>query len=57
VRFASAPTLTAYDCRLYAETAAESCLLMVPGPASQVCILIHGYTASNYSITANYTAP
>jgi hypothetical protein len=57
VRFAAAPTLTAYDCRPYGETAAETCRLSVPASASQFFIMVNGYTASSYSITANYTAP
>jgi hypothetical protein len=57
VRFAGAPTLSAYDCRPYAGTATEQCRLTVPASASQFFIMVNGYSASTYSISASYVAP
>jgi hypothetical protein len=57
VRFAGAPTLNSYDCRPYAETSAEQCRLTVPNGASQFYVMVNGYVASTYSVTATYTAP
>ncbi len=57
VRFGSAPTKTAYDCRPYLNGSAETCTLDVPAGASQAHIMVNGYTAASYSLTVNWTAP
>lgn len=57
VRFAGAPTLTRYDCRPYLDSAAEECELTVPAAATQLFLMIDGYTDSSYEVTASYTAP
>ena len=57
VRFAGAPSLTAFDCRPYVNGASESCSVTVPAGASQFFMAINGYTAGSYSLTANYVAP
>jgi hypothetical protein len=48
VRFAGAPTLTRYDCRPYRDSAAEECQLTVPAAATQLFLMIDGYTDSSY---------
>lgn len=57
VRFDSAPTLTAFDCRPYANGASETCTLTVPASATKAYVAVNGYVASTYSITTNYVAP
>jgi hypothetical protein len=57
VRFAGAPTRRRYDCRPYLETADEECQLTVPDSASQLFVMIDGYTASSYEVEASYVAP
>lgn len=57
VRFAGAPTLDRYDCRPYLESADESCQLTVPAGASQLFVMIDGYTASHYEVAADFVAP
>ena len=57
VRFAGAPTRRRYDCRPYLETADEECLLTVPANASQLFVMVDGYTASSYELVANYVMP
>ena len=57
VRFGGAPTLSRYDCRPYLETADEECQLTVPAGASQLFVMVDGYTASQYDITASYVTP
>lgn len=57
VRFGSAPTTSAYDCRPYLAGASETCTLTVPSGASQAYIAVRGYTAASYSLTLNWTGP
>ncbi len=57
VRFAGAPSLTVFDCRPYVGGAGETCSLTVPATATQFYMAINGYTAGNYTLTANYVAP
>ena len=57
VRFAGAPTLTAFDCRPYVNGAGETCNLTVPAGTNQFYMAINGYAAGTYSLTANYVAP
>lgn len=53
VRRGAAPTETAYDCRPYAGTSAESC--SAAGPA-QVYVAVHGYaTSSDVQLRVVYT--
>jgi hypothetical protein len=57
VRFAAAPTLSRYDCRPYLDTANEQCQLTVPAGASQLFVMIDGYTTSRYEVVASYVTP
>lgn len=57
VRFNNAPTRSRFACRPYLTTANESCAITVPTGATSFYVAADGYTASTYSITANYTAP
>jgi hypothetical protein len=57
VRFAGAPSLNHYDCRPYLETADEECQLMVPASASQLFVMVDGYTVSRYQVVASYVMP
>lgn len=53
VRKGAAPTLTAYDCRPYKGSSAESCSVAGPGP---VYVSVQGYAAtSNFALTIKYT--
>lgn len=57
VRFGSAPTLTAFDCRPYANGASETCTLTVPAGQSQAYVMVHGYAASSFTLTIDATRP
>jgi hypothetical protein len=57
VRFAGAPTLNVYDCRPYRPSPSEQCRLTVPASASQFFMMVNGYTASSYAISASYVSP
>jgi hypothetical protein len=57
VRFAGAPTPTLFDCRPFLSGANESCTLTVPAGATQVFMMVSGYTAASYSLSLNYVAP
>ncbi|WP_338870993.1 M57 family metalloprotease [Myxococcus stipitatus] len=57
VRFGSAPTTSAYDCRPYASGASESCNLTVPAGVTQAYVMVRGYTAATFNLTINYTKP
>ena len=57
VRFNSAPTRSRFACRPYLSTSTESCSLTVPSGATSFYVAADGYTASTYSVTANFTAP
>ncbi len=57
VRFDSQPTLSSFDCRPYLWGTAETCSLDVPTGASQAYIMVHGYSAADYTITADWVEP
>jgi len=57
VRFGSAPTTSAYDCRPYKSGAAETCTLTVPAGQTQAFIAVRGYSAATYNLDVTYTAP
>ncbi len=57
VRFGTSPTLTAYDCRPYTGGSTETCSLDVPSNAASAFVMVHGYTAANYSLDVNWVAP
>jgi V8-like Glu-specific endopeptidase len=57
VRFGSAPTTSAFDCRPYLTGSAEECTLTVPAGQTQAFLAVRGYTASTYSLAVTYTAP
>jgi hypothetical protein len=57
VRFDAAPTLSAYDCRPYLSGSRETCSLDVPADASTAHIMVRGYTAASFDLTATWTAP
>jgi len=57
VRFGSAPTTTAYDCRPYVNGATESCTLTVPAGQTSAYIAVVGYAAGTYSLDLTYTSP
>ncbi|MBL8923446.1 MAG: peptidase M10 [Myxococcaceae bacterium] len=57
VRFGSAPTLTAFDCRPYANGASETCTLTVPAGKTQAFLMVHGYAASSFTLNLQYTRP
>ncbi len=57
VRFGSAPTLTAYDCRPYVDGATETCELTVPPGATQAFMMVNGYSAGTYTLNVSWTEP
>nr|WP_211193781.1 M4 family metallopeptidase [Pyxidicoccus fallax] len=59
VRFGSAPTTNAYDCRPSTSGASETCTLTVPAGQTSAYVMVRGagsQTAS-YNLTINYTRP
>lgn len=57
VRFGSAPTTSAYDCRPYLNGASETCTLTVPSGVSTAYMAVRGYTSGTYTLNVSYTAP
>ena len=57
VRFGSAPTFTQYDCRPYRSDSSESCSIDVPASATQAHVMVHGYTAATFQLSARWTGP
>ena len=57
VRFGSAPTLTAFDCRPYQNGAAETCTLTVPAGTTQAFLLVNAFAASTFALTIDFTRP
>ncbi|WP_194869590.1 M57 family metalloprotease [Myxococcus sp. AB025B] len=57
VRFGSAPTTTAYNCRPYLTGAAETCELTVPAGQTSAYVQVRGYTAGSYNLAISYTKP
>lgn len=57
VRFGSAPTLTAFDCRPFLDGAAERCAVTVPAGQSQAFVMVHGFTAASFTVSAQFTRP
>lgn len=53
VRKGAAPTTSSYDCRPYKNGSAESCRLTLTGN-TDVYIMVNGYAAATYSLTASY---
>lgn len=57
VRFGTAPTQYEYDCRPYLNGSSETCDLDVPAGATSMYIMVYGYTAASYTLTAEWVAP
>jgi vibriolysin len=59
VRFGSAPTTTAYDCRPALSGASETCTLTVPAGQSSAYIMVRGAGSgsASYNLTIHYTRP
>lgn len=57
VRFGSAPTTRAYDCRPYRADSHETCELTVPAGERQAHVMVRGYTDASYRIEVRWTAP
>jgi hypothetical protein len=57
VRFGAAPSFTQYDCRPYRSDSNETCSIDVPAGATQAFVMVHGYAASSFELTASWTAP
>ena len=54
VKYGSQATFNNYDCRPYTSTANESCTFSNPLPGDWF-IMVNGYTASSYTLTARYS--
>lgn len=54
VRFGSAPTLTAFDCRPYQTGPNETCSLTVPAGQTQAFLMVNGYAASTFNLTIDF---
>ncbi|MBZ4420846.1 M4 family metallopeptidase [Myxococcus sp. RHST-1-4] len=59
VRFGSAPTTKAYDCRPNTSGASETCTLTVPAGQSSAYVMVRGGSSgtATYNLTINYTRP
>jgi serine protease len=57
VRFGSAPTRTAYDCRPYLFGAEERCAIDVPAGQTQAFVMVRGFARGKYDLTVTHTPP
>lgn len=57
VRFGAAPTRNAWHCRPYKTGPNEQCDLTVPAGGSTMHMMVRGYTAAHFTVTANYMSP
>ncbi|MFP2912522.1 M57 family metalloprotease [Pyxidicoccus sp. 3LFB2] len=57
VRFGSAPTTTAYNCRPYLNGAAETCDIAVPAGQTTAYVQVRGYSTGTYTLNISYTKP
>jgi hypothetical protein len=46
-----------FDCRPFEATSDETCRIDTPDNAQVARLLVHGYTAANYSLTVTYYSP
>ena len=57
VRFGGEPSFSQYDCRPYRSDSNERCSIDVPAGASQAHVMVHGYAAATFELSAQWTAP
>jgi hypothetical protein len=57
VRFGAWPTTNSWHCRPYKTGANEQCDLTVPAGQSRIYMMVRGYTAAQFTVTADYTSP
>lgn len=57
VRFGAEPTSYKWNCRPYKTGPNEQCNLTVPEGKTTVYLMVRGYTAGQFVVTAEYTAP
>ncbi len=57
VRFGSAPTTKAYDCRSSSSGASETCTLTVPAGQGSAYVMVRGASSGTYTLTIRYTRP
>jgi serine protease len=57
VRFGAAPTKNAWQCRPYKTGPDEQCDLTVPAGQTSMYMMVRGYKAGQFSVTADYTSP
>ena len=55
VRWGSAPTTAAFNCRPYIDGAVEQCSMTVPSTATSAYVAVRGYLAGTYNLTIKYT--
>jgi len=57
VRFGSAPTTHAYDCRSASSGASETCTVTVPAGQSSAYVMVRGASSGTYNLSLRYTRP
>jgi len=57
VRFGSAPTANSWHCRPYKTGPNEQCALTVPSGQTRMYVMVRGYKAGQFKVTANYMSP
>ncbi len=57
VRFGSAPTTNAYDCRSASSGASETCTVTVPAGQSSAYVMVRGASSGTYNLSLRYTRP
>ncbi len=57
VRFGSAPTVDAYDCRPFGDDANETCTLTAPADSAVAHLAVFGYATSSYQLDLAYFLP
>jgi hypothetical protein len=55
VRFGTAPTRTAYDCRPFLSGADERCAIEVPAGRTQAFVMVRGYASGRYDLRVTHT--
>jgi len=54
LRFGASPTTSVFDCRSWKSGPVEDCLVEVPAGATEVYVMVHGYTASTWALEVEY---
>ena len=57
LRFGTQPTFSQYHCRPYLNGSNETCSVDVPTGQTAAYLMVHGYTAASYTLSASWIGP